>query len=398
MQTMRKDFEPAPSVAQRTSLRLYCGREGSSRRRLPRSGVEAVGVWPRNDATIAMRLNRTTRVLEALAAPLSLLSAFVPNAGAAGELLRDVVFADYSELSRSAERAHRMLSPLVAAQIERHATRSGKKMVEQAIRLSDEKFVLYRPSQSVAGRYALLVFVPPWQDARLPPGWAAALDRYGVIYVSAARSGNEESVLDRREPLALLAAQNVLRRYPVDPDRVYVGGFSGGARVAMRLALAYPDVFRGAILNAGSDPIGDPQVPLPPKELFFRFQDSSHIVYVTGAADTSQLSSDLASMRSMRKLCVFDVESHVEPAAGHEAAGTSALFWALSALQHGARADSAVLAACRSGIEKELDRKIQQVESLTASGRHDDAQQLLLRIDAQYGELAAPRSVGLARF
>ena len=107
-----------------------------------------------------MRLNRTTRVLAALAAPLSLLAAFAPNAGAAGELLRDVVFADYSELSRSAELAHRMLSPLVAAQIERQATRSGKRMVAQAIRLSDEKFVLYRPLQSVAGRYALLVFVP----------------------------------------------------------------------------------------------------------------------------------------------------------------------------------------------------------------------------------------------
>lgn len=54
--------------------------------------------------------------------------------------------------------------------------------------------------------FALLVFVPPWQDARLPPEWAKVLDRYGAIFVSAARSGNDENVLGRREPLALLAA------------------------------------------------------------------------------------------------------------------------------------------------------------------------------------------------
>ena len=55
----------------------------------------------------------------------------------------------------------------------------------------------------------------------------------------------------------VLAAYNVMKRYAVDPQRVFVSGFSGGARVAMRLALAYPDLFRGALMDAGSDPIGD---------------------------------------------------------------------------------------------------------------------------------------------
>src|SRR5437879_3459051 len=94
----------------------------------------------------------------------------------------------------------------------------------------------------------------------------------------AARSGNDASVLARREPLALLAAHNLMQRYPVDPERVYVGGFSGGARVAMRLALGYPDLFRGAILNAGSDPIGGAEIPLPPRDMFMRFQSSKRIV------------------------------------------------------------------------------------------------------------------------
>jgi len=71
--------------------------------------------------------------------------------------------------------------------------------------------------------------------------------------VTAANSGNDAPTIDRREPLALLAAHNTMKQYPVDPQQVYIGGFSGGARVALRLALAYPDVFHGALLNAGSD-------------------------------------------------------------------------------------------------------------------------------------------------
>lgn len=346
---------------------------------------------------MATHIKMAVRILAAFGTPLLLPFAIAQNALAAGEIFRDVVFTDYSERSSSPELARRMLSPLAAAQLARQATRSGKTMVEQPIKLSDEKFIVYVPSPSPARGFGLLVFVPPWQDARLPQGWAPALDRYGVIFVSAARSGNDESVLDRREPLALLAAQNIIQRYPVDPERVYIGGFSGGSRVAQRLALGYPDVFRGAILNAGSDPIGNAQIPLPPKDLFFQFQSSTHIVYVTGAGDSFQLGGDMASMHSMREWCVFDVQDHAAPSAVHEVAGSTALSWALGALMHDARPDPGKLAGCRSAIEGALKLKIQQVESLVAGGHLDDAQKLLTKIDEHYGGLAAPRSVDLAQ-
>ena len=77
-----------------------------------------------------------------------------------------------------------------------------------------------------------------------------------MLVVSAAHSGNDEATFARREPLALLAAHNIRKQYPVDSDRIYIAGFSGGSRIALRLALGYPDVFRGVILNAGSAPIG----------------------------------------------------------------------------------------------------------------------------------------------
>ena len=325
----------------------------------------------------------------------AILLAAAQSIQAAGETFRDIVFVDYSERSSSAELARRMLSPLAALQLERQMARAGKQMVEQPIKLSEENFVVYVPSPRPARGYALLVFVPPWEDARLPPGWTPVLDRYGVIFVSAARSGNDESVFDRREPLALLAAHNAMQRYPVDPERVFIGGFSGGARVALRLALGYPDVFRGAFLNAGSDPIGDAKIPIPPKELFLQFQ-SMHLVYVTGEGDTSQLNEDLSSMHSMKKWCVFDVQSHVVRSGGHEVADSTALAWALNVLVQAVRPDSNKLGACRLAIEEELNIKMQELDSLAAAGHDDEAQKLLLKIDGHFGGLAAPRSIELA--
>src|SRR5260221_11408563 len=179
-------------------------------------------------------------------------------------LQNDVVFSDYSPLSSSAELLHRLVSPLNAVQLGKTLAHSPVALRDQPIDLAQERFTVYVPSHPPAQAYGLLMFVPPWQNAMLPRGWAAILDRHGVIFVSAANSGNEANTIDRREPLALLAAHNIMQRFHVDPARIYVGGFSGGSRVALRLALGFPGVFRGAFLNAGSDPIGDAQTPLAP--------------------------------------------------------------------------------------------------------------------------------------
>src|ERR1700733_14154790 len=221
-------------------------------------------------------------------------------------LQSDVVFSDYTPLSSSAELVHRLLSPLNAVRVGRSLAHSAAALRDQPICLAQERFTVYFPSNPPSEGYGLLVFVPPWQNAMLPRGWAAVLDRLGVIFVSAANSGNEANMLDRREPLALLAAHNIMQRFHVDPERIYIGGFSGGSRVALRLALGFPDVFRGAFLNAGSDPIGDAQVPLPPRELFSRFQETTRIVYISGKDDAVNVDKDAASTGSMLEWCVFD--------------------------------------------------------------------------------------------
>lgn len=327
---------------------------------------------------------------------LVLATILYPAARAGGETVRDVVFTEHADASSTPELVRRLLSPLAAARLERAAGASGRTLAGESIRLADERFLVYVPPPRATSRYGLLVFVPPWQDARLPPRWAPVLDRFGMIFVTAARSGNDESALGRREPLALLAARNIIGSYPVDPERVYVAGFSGGSRVALRLALGYPDLFRGAMLNAGSDAIGSAYVPLPPRDLLFRFQQASRVVYVTGERDTEHASDDLVSARSLRQWCVYNVDSFADPRVGHEVATAAALSRALGMLASEPRPDVAKLSACRAAIDASLAAKLREVESLNEGGRKAQAQDRLRAIDARFGGLAAPRSTELA--
>jgi pimeloyl-ACP methyl ester carboxylesterase len=317
--------------------------------------------------------------------------------GNADGLLYDVSFTEYPPLSSNSELIRRLMSPFAAVEIQRELALSGKRLSDQSIDLSQEKFMMYVPSGKPPHGYALLVFVPPWQDQRLPRGWASVLDHFGIIFASAARSGNDENPVGRRFPLALIAADNIMRRFEVNPEQVYIGGFSGGSRIAMRLALGYPDVFRGALLNAGSDPIGDGASPLPPKDLFLQFQNSTRLVYVTGAADSFHIGMDEDSVRSVRKWCVFNLAALVTPSVGHEVADQSAFSLALAAMLKPSQTDPGKLAACRVAVEAELAKQLQKAESAIAKGDRRLAKKILNEIDARYGGLAAPRSIELSQ-
>jgi hypothetical protein len=316
--------------------------------------------------------------------------------GDAKGLQSDAVFTEYFPASGSAELMRRLLSPLANREIARVSANSHTTLREQAIDLSQETFAVYVPAAAPPQGYALLSFIAPWQKGHLPAGWASVMDKHGMIFVSASNSGNAENIFDRRIPLALLGAHNIMQRYPVDRDRVYIGGMSGGARVAMRVALAYPDLFHGALLNAGSDPIGTGEPVLPPADLFQRFQ-SSRLVYVTGSVDTWNIDNDISSRQSMNAWCVFGTITETMQRAGHETASPAALDHALGTLDARASADSGKLAACRDRIARQSAAKLQEVKDLVDRDKPGDAWRLLAKIDLHYGGLAAPQSVELAQ-
>ena len=311
--------------------------------------------------------------------------------------LSEVHFTDYTALSSNLEMARRMLSPLQAAELPKYLAQRGETLREQPVDLAGESFALYVPAREPREGYGLVVFIFPWDVAQLPDGWASVLDARGLIFVSASHSGNDQSAAARREPLAILAEQNVAHRYPIDPQRIFIAGFSGGSRVALRLALAYPDVFRGAVLNASSDPIGNAAIHLPPKDLFLQFQENVHLVYVTGDRDTSRISWDLESMHSLRDWCVFHAEDQTSNFTGHEIMSAEALARALDAVEKPMDADAARLAECRAGLDAELQGKLAAVRSLISAGNRDAARDLLKDIDTRFGGLAGQETLGLER-
>ena len=333
-------------------------------------------------------------------AALALLTIVASSATAQAPAQRgeasEVSFTDYPALARNSEILRRMLSPLTQEMIRRRLAASGTTVAEESIDLAKAKFVIYLPSFRPAAGYGLIVFVAPWGEAKLPPAWAAVLDRLGFIYVSAASSGNDQSVLTRRVPLALIAVGDVLKRYEIDPAQVYVGGFSGGSRTALRIALAYPDLFRGALLNAGADPIGAPPDVLPPADLFARFQATTRVVFVTGALDTSARASDASTSESMSRWCVLNTRTISVPGAGHESVPPAELSEALGSLQHDRLVDQGRLEACRAKLESRMAEALTEARALVAAGRGAGARSRILGLDRTFGGLAAAQIVGLA--
>ncbi|HEV7491275.1 MAG TPA: PHB depolymerase family esterase [Rhodanobacteraceae bacterium] len=313
------------------------------------------------------------------------LAAFAVSAADSG-LMKNIVFDHYSALSGSAEIARRLFTPLSYQRMQSHLA----DVRAQPVDLAQEKFAVYVPSGAPPENgYGVFVFIPPWPEAALPDDWPRVLERHGIIFVSAANSGNDAGTLDRRVPLALLAYENIRSRYRLDADRVYVGGLSGGSRVALRVALAYPDVFDGALLNAGSDPVGGDQVALPPNDLFERFQQSTRIAFVTGERDEFNRHADAVSQASFRSWCVFNLDSVTMPRRGHEIANASGFAEALKYLEMPRPGGTQKLKGCRARLQHELASKIADAQAAIDSGSRNNAIEAVNTIDAHFGGTAA---------
>jgi pimeloyl-ACP methyl ester carboxylesterase len=82
-----------------------------------------------------------------------------------------------------------------------------------------------------------------------PAGWSqleAVCRQQGILFASPYDSGNN-TPMPRRVRIVLDVLDDIRRLHPVDPDRTYVAGFSGGGRVACAMAFALPELFGGVM-------------------------------------------------------------------------------------------------------------------------------------------------------
>ena len=105
-----------------------------------------------------------------------------------------------------------------------------------------QSYALYLPTtySPERGWSLLLAFHPAARGRLLAEKYQAAAERYGFIVAASNNARNGPHAISAAAAQAVGA--DVSRRFSVDPKRVYLTGFSGGARVALALALANPSI------------------------------------------------------------------------------------------------------------------------------------------------------------
>lgn len=164
--------------------------------------------------------------------------------------------------------------------------------------LSQESFAVFVPeSYDGSEPYGLFVYVSPTPLGGFRnPEFERVLTERKMIWVGAHQSGNGRWGW-YRTGLALDAVHNLSRLYSIDAEKVYVGGYSGGGRVASQLTMLYPDVFRGGFFLYGCDyfeqlPVPDrpgaswpARFPAPQKQALQELKSDSSFVFLTGDRD-----------------------------------------------------------------------------------------------------------------
>ena len=128
--------------------------------------------------------------------------------------------------------------------------------------LSTESFEVFVPDTYTSDKpFGLFVWISPANSGGLArPKNLEVLRNRNMIWIGANNSGN-----DRwhwyRTGLALDAAHNMAQLYNIDPERIYIAGYSGGGRVASSMAFLYPEIFKGGAYFFGCNYFRKVEVP-----------------------------------------------------------------------------------------------------------------------------------------
>jgi len=144
------------------------------------------------------------------------------------------------------------------------------------------QYELFVPPSAKSRKPAPLILFISAGDA--PAGWSqwqAACKQAGFVFASPYGAGNG-TPMQRRVRIVLDVLDDVGRRTPIDPDRTYLAGFSGGARVAVAITFALPEYFGGAIGVCGAEDLREESW------LRRRVADRLSVALITGEQDFNQ--------------------------------------------------------------------------------------------------------------
>lgn len=139
-----------------------------------------------------------------------------------------------------------------------------------------ERFV--PPAYTSKTAWPVVLFISPGNGPAGWKEWEATCKKQGILFASPCAAGNDTSG-KRRARIVLDVLDDLRRHYNIDPDRTYISGHSGGARMAGAIAFALPEYFGGVIpVCAGVELRKEPW-------LRHRVRDRLSIIFLTGEQD-----------------------------------------------------------------------------------------------------------------
>jgi predicted esterase len=209
---------------------------------------------------------------------------FVPKSSQSQELTtvrRDVQFSQSAPYASDAEITRRL----------------GYRVAFPGYHVTNETFRIIAPQTYPTNvLWGLFVWISPNDDPGLPSDWERELANDHLVVASACRSGNQRHPLDRFR-LALDATCNSCRQFKIDRQRIYVSGFSGGARIASMLGVGYADLFTGTLCVCGVNfykgvPTLEqkyfPATYVPDPGVLLLAKRNGHFVLLTGETDPNR--------------------------------------------------------------------------------------------------------------
>jgi len=138
-------------------------------------------------------------------------------------------------------------SPLLVEQLKKQGPLD--KMMQYDHRQLSARVVLPKGYRKGVKGWGVYLHVHSGSKAPFPKEWETTLSKHKLIYAAPHLVGNNvPSALRMAATLDTLAT--LRNEYGIDPQRVVVGGLSGGGALSMELALNHPDRFKGVISHA----------------------------------------------------------------------------------------------------------------------------------------------------
>lgn len=211
-----------------------------------------------------------------------------------------------------------------------------------------QTYALYLPSTYSPDRAwnLLLAFHPGARGRVMVEKYAAAAEQYGYIVAGSNTSRNGPWAISAAAVRAMSA--DVGRRFAIDAERIYLTGHSGGARVAMQVALGNASI-AGVIASSAGYPDTKPRVTVP-----------FAVFGTAGTDDFNYIEMRLLDRKltSPHRLVVFD-GGHILPP---DPVALDAIEWMeLQGMKSGRRARDTSL------LDRLLDKRRRQIAASTGT-------------------------------